>query len=191
MNQLDFLNSYWEKCNTFEGIASNKHFLNLDKTLMRLVQSPGIREDSIKTRYKGAKKWDMHFPEKKIAIEYKTASVINGCKGDMGSIVNHRLEEAIGAAVDLKRQNEDYKLGYIWIFVFRTPNSIAMSQIDKATNAFHRLIEDGIYDFFFPAMTFGVDDHREPSTVYTFSKLIAEIKSQPNMQTTALTELMV
>jgi hypothetical protein len=191
MNELHFLNSYWHKCNNHQGIAANKHFLVLDKTLMDAIKSPGIREDVIETKYKGTKKWDMHFPEKKIAIEYKTVSDVGGSNHYMGSCINHRIEEAIGAAIDLKYKHTDYKLGYIWIFVFRNRDAIVVNQVNKAIRSFEKMLEDNLYDFFFPAITFGPDDHQELSGVHTFSKFVSDIKNQPIIQTTPLTEAML
>ncbi len=143
----------------------------------------------MKTKYKGTKKWDMHFPEKRIAIEYKTVSDVGGSQHYMGSCINHRIEEAIGAAIDLKYQHKDYKLGYIWIFAFRNKNNIP-NQVQKAICSFEKMLDDNLYDFFFPAITFGIDRHQELSKTYTFSRFITDIKNQPTIEISPLEKLM-
>ena len=65
---LNFLDDYW----IYNRVSANKHFTRLNKELIKSVGSPGIPEHKIKTMYKGMKRWDLHFIDKKVAIEYKT-----------------------------------------------------------------------------------------------------------------------
>lgn len=167
---LDFLNDYWLTCMTQEGISSNKHFISLDKCLISEIESPGIREDPIKTMYRGTKRWDMHFPQKEIAIEYKSISE------HIGASVCHRTDEAIGSAIDLKHLNPDYKLGYLLVFAVK--NKIEMNPINRAISAFDKMVKNNIYDYFCPLLTYGKDNHEELSTDYTFERFITEIKNK-------------
>jgi len=180
VSNLDFLNLYWETCDSFSGISKSRHFLKLDELLTEQISGIGIREDRIPTKYRGIKRWDMHFPEKKVAIEYKTLSSFskNGTSGgSLGNSLGHRLEEAIGSAFDLKQKDSNYRLGYLMVFVIREHKSNDNSVIKRAIDVFDRLIEDGVYDFFCPLFTRGLNTHGELSETYSFDRFIGDIRA--------------
>jgi len=180
VSNLDFLNLYWETCDSVSSIRKSRHFLKLDELLTEQISGIGIREDPISTRYKGTKRWDMHFPDKKVAIEYKTLSSFskNGTSGgSLGKGLGNRLEEAIGSAFDLKQKDSNYRLGYLIVFVFRDEKSNYDSVVKRAIDVFDKLIEDGLYDFFCPLFTRGLNTHGELSETYSFDRFIGDIRA--------------
>jgi len=122
----------------------------------------------------------MHFPDKKVAIEYKTLSSFskNGTSGgSLGKGLGNRLEEAIGSAFDLKQKDSNYRLGYLIVFVFRDEKSNYDSVVKRAIDVFDKLIEDGLYDFFCPLFTRGLNTHGELSETYSFNRFIGDIRA--------------
>jgi len=193
---LSFLNDYWTQARVF----SNKHFNSLNSHLHKEVNCNSIAEDKIKTLYKGSKKWDMHFPLKKVAIEYKTIATQQQTQfvlkvhktsnryGNLKRNIGNRIEEAIGSAIDLKHYDNEYKLGYLMVFTMKKENNLLMPKkiIDKVINQFDLMIKNNIYNFFCPLITFGIDDHMELSKSYTIDRFISEIKSVQTVDNNSL-----
>jgi hypothetical protein len=190
MINLDFLNLYWKTCGeSLQHVGANKHFTELDHMLIKEIGSCGIREDTLNTKYKFKKRWDMHFPEKKVAIEYKTISDTTKC----GS---HRVEEALGAAVDLKEMYPDYKLGYILVVVVRDNPRLkhkpySENLLNRSILSFEKMVEGGWYDYFCPIMTHGIGKHRQMRESYTLEKMISDIRDIPSTIQSPLTLCMV
>jgi hypothetical protein len=187
---LDFLNNYWMQ----DRVSRNKHFIPLNSVLCKKINCRGIIDDKIPTRYKGFKTWDIHFPNKKIAIEYKTIAteqqeqfVLKNHKRNtpyknLTRNIGNRIEEAIGCATDIKRYDNQYKLGYVMVFTLRREKNLLMPKeiLDKIIDTFDTMVEDGLYDFFCPLITFGMDDHAELSETYSFNNFIEQIKNTPS-----------
>jgi hypothetical protein len=195
---LNFLNDYW----TQETLFSDKHFDSFSNFLKINVCSSGIPCDNLKTAYKGFKNWDMHFPRKKIAIEYKSSAITpndigknnkSGVRGSFTSNVNSRTEEAIGCAVDLKHYDPEYKTGYFVVYSLRREKNIQLPLkiIKKVIARFDRMIENKIYDMYCPIVTFGINDHFELSKKYTFERFINELKEAPEQKTNSLEKFFV
>lgn len=196
---LNFLDDYWMQ-NT---ISANKHFYSLNTLLINSVYSTGIPEDTLTTMYKGKKKWDMHFPSKKIAIEYKT--IASETKINNGNLkkscnylnlrknVGHRIEEAIGAAIDLKHKKPDYKLGYLLVFTHaKEKNTIPpFNIIETVIDKFDKMINNGVYDFFCPLITFGIENHAELSEKHSFQNFIQYIKNTKEKEISPLQQFFV
>lgn len=168
---LDFLNEYWNIVGSEQGtqaIRQNKHFEPLTNLLLKGNNS-GIAEDKIPVKYRPWKKWDLHFPSLRIAIEYKsiTSKSIEKCK-------YLRVEEALGSAIDLKKQNDNYRLGFLLVFAFPFENKKIIRARDYMISAFNDMVSDGIYDFFCPLQTSSVDNHYELSTKNNFKKFMCE-----------------
>ena len=193
---LSFLNDYW----TQVRVTSNKHFNSLNSHLHREVNCNSIAEDKIKTLYRGSKKWDIHFPLKKVAIEYKTIATQQKSElflktnqtvkpyGNLRRNIGNRIEEAIGAAVDVKHYDNEYKLGYLMVFTLQKQSNLLIPKkiIDKVINQFDLMIKNDIYNFFCPLITFGIDDHMELSKSYTLQRFINEIKSVQTVNNNSL-----
>jgi|TARA_R100000027_G_scaffold31489_1_gene23086 hypothetical protein len=168
---LDFLDEYWNIVGSEQGtqaIRQNKHFEPLTNVLLK-NNSLGIPEDKIPVKYRPWKKWDMHFPQSLIALEYKsiTSKSIEKCK-------YLRVEEALGSAVDLKKQNSNYRLGFLLVFAFPFENDRILSAKKYMINAFDDMVSDGIYDFFCPLQTNSVGNHYELSKKNSFKKFMME-----------------
>ena len=185
--ELSFLDSYWEFCQKFpdRSVASvafgNHHFKKLNEYLLQEIASPGIAEDCIKTRYRVKKRWDMHFADKKVLVEYKSMSDNEtgaSRANNIGKTSYNRIEEAIGNAVDTKKANPDYKLGFIYVFFMRDKSNLLKhkKKIDELLTAFERMVEDGVYDFFCPIISFGKGEHMEMSKYYTLNRFLSSIK---------------
>jgi hypothetical protein len=193
---LSFLNDYWTQVH----VTSNKHFNSLNSHLHREVNCNSIAEDKIKTLYKGSKKWDIHFPLKKVAIEYKTIAtqqqtqfVLKTHKTlepykNLNRNIGNRIEEAIGAAIDVKHYDNEYKLGYLMVFTLKKESNLLIPKktIDRVINQFDKMIKNNLYNFFCPLITFGIDDHKELSESYTMQRFIEEIKSVETVETNSL-----
>jgi len=193
---LSFLNDYW----TQVRVTSNKHFNSLNSYLHREVNCNSIAEDKIKTLYRGSKKWDIHFPLKKVAIEYKTIAtqqqsqfILKAHKnsspyGNLKRNIGNRIEEAIGSAIDVKHYDSEYKLGYLMVFTLKRENNLLMPKkiIDKVIDQFDQMVKNDIYNFFCPLITFGIDDHMELSKSYTVDRFIKEIKSVQTVENNSL-----
>lgn len=175
---LCFLNEYWLNCDSQKTISANKHFSALNNLLIQQVGCAGFPEAKLKTKYKGTKKWDLHFPSKSVAIEYKSMSdsLVKENSGGCPSL-NHRIEEAIGAAIDLKHMSPHYKLGYIMVFVVRHESTYNKKIFDKTLQAFESMVNNGVYDFFCPLITYGTDRHTELSSKYSFNTFVDGIKN--------------
>lgn len=198
---LDFLNDYW-----INNINANKHFEKLNVELINSVGSRGIPEDRLKTMYKGFKRWDLHFPEKRIAIEYKTLSTDAKQETLQKYLKRHpnrgphytnlrrnaglRLEEALGCSKDVKDLHKDYKLGYIFVISFDKKQKYepAEKTINWLISSFDKMIQNKVYDFFCPLITFGIDDHKELSENYTCNKFVEEIKNSPAIEISPFAE---
>ena len=182
---VNFLNNYWQQ----KSVRADKHFDALDKNLLSNINCPGSPREKLKTMYRGTKCWDMHFLQKKVAIEYKTIAteqIINtsmqrGLHLNLNKSIGNRIEEAIGSAIDLKHFDPEYKLGYILVFTLpRNKNiTIPKKKIDKIITKFDTIVKNKIYDFFCPLMTLGIDDHIELSGEYSYYKFVNEINSVP------------
>lgn len=185
---LNFLNDYW----TQDSVTRNKHFLSLNDNLKNELECHCIPEDKIKTLYKGYKRWDLHIPDKKIAIEYKTiASEQNQQRSHTAKFkkpaqhknlkrnIGNRIEEAIGCAIDLKHKDPDYKTGYIMVVTLPENKNLNTPKfyIDSFIKKFDKMVTMGLYDFFCPIITFGIDNHAELSKKYTIQKFVNEIKN--------------
>jgi hypothetical protein len=193
---LSFLNDYW----TQVRVTSNKHFNSLNSHLHGEVNCNSIAEDKIKTLYRGSKKWDIHFPLKKVAIEYKTIAtqqqsqfILKAHKnsspyGNLKRNIGNRIEEAIGSAIDVKHYDNEYKLGYLMVFTLKRESNLLIPKktIDRVINQFDKMIKNNLYNFFCPLITFGIDDHKELSESYTMQRFIEEIKSVETVETNSL-----
>jgi hypothetical protein len=198
---LSFLNNYW----TQDNVASNKHFNALNVHLHKEVNCNSIAEDKIKTMYRGSKQWDIHFPLKKVAIEYKTIATQQKSElflktnqtvkpyGNLRRNIGNRIEEAIGAAVDVKHYDNEYKLGYLMVFTLQKESNLLIPKkiIDKVINQFDKMIKNNLYNFFCPLITFGIDDHMELSESYTMQRFIEEIKSVETVETNSLEKFFI
>jgi hypothetical protein len=180
----NFLDNYWKQ----KTIRADKHFDALDVELISKINCPGIPRDKIKTFYKGTKAWDIHFPSKKVAIEYKTIAteqkgktVQNQLHINLKKHMGSRVEEAIGCAIDLKHFDEEYKLGYILVFTLPRDKNLIMPKtlIDKTILKFEKMVSKNLYNFFCPLITFGIGDHMELSEEYSFERFINDINSVP------------
>ena len=170
---LNFLDEYWNIVGSEQGtqaIRQNKHFEPLTKLLLETNDS-GIPEDKIPVKYRPWKKWDLHFPSLVTALEYKsiTSKSIEKCK-------YLRVEEALGSAIDLKKQNSNYRLGFLLVFAFPFENDRIINARDYMLDAFSNMVDDGIYDFFCPLQTSSIGNHCELSKTNTFQKFLSEIK---------------
>jgi hypothetical protein len=170
---LSFLDEYWnivdcEKRTQEQAIKRNKHFDPLTNFLLKINNS-GVPEDKIPVRYRPWKKWDLHFPLQNIAIEYKsiTSKSIQKAK-------YFRIEEALGSAIDLKKQNDNYRLGFLLVFAFPFENVNIIKSRDYMISAFDNMVNDGIYDFFCPLQTTSMGNHWELSNKNTFANFIKE-----------------
>ena len=197
---LDFLDNYWKQ----ERVFCNKHFDALDSELMTRINSPGIPQDKIKTMYKGQKKWDIHFPAKKVAIEYKTIATEQQTQfvlkqqpkspyKNLKRNIGNRIEEAMGSAIDVKHFDPDYKLGYIMVFTLQRSHNLLLPKklTDDVTSKFDKMIKNGLYDFFCPMITFGMGDHLQLSTKYTFDKFINDINLIPSNNKKSLDDFFI
>ena len=198
---LDFLDQYW----IHNRVSANKHFAGLNKELISSVGCPAIPEDKIKTMYKGSKRWDLHFVDKKIAIEYKTIATerqqqfvlkVHDTKALHSNIarnIGNRIEEALGNSKDLKDLHPDYKLGYILVLTLKREDGIIVPKkiIKKTIDTFDKMVKNKVYDFFCPLITFGPNDHEELSKDYTFSKFISQIKNSPRIELSPFAEFFV
>ena len=174
--KLNFLDYYWEIVGPdfdFSNISKNQHFNPLNTFLLNEIKCAGIIEDKIPTKYCRTKKWDMHFPEKKVAIEYKSLP----CRHAKN--LNNRLEEAIGCGIDLKANDPEYKLGYIMIFPIPAVTEFNYTKlIEMFVESFEKMVDDKIYDFFCPIKTFGKGLHEEVSEKYNLDTFIKGIQSK-------------
>ena len=152
----------------------------MNSFITKEINCLSIAEDKLKTKYKGSKKWDLHFPNKKIAIEYKSVCWNDTCNSLIANFGN-RIEEAIGMSYDLKHQDPEYKVGYIIVISipnnFHQPNALnwAHKYVDSCT----KMVEAKIFDFFWPVLTKGISDHHEFSEIYNFQKFLNDIKNVP------------
>lgn len=201
--KLDFLNDLWDD----QKVASRTHCNKLNSLLTTEIDCISVSEDILKTKYLGNKRWDLHFPKKKVAIEYKSISVspISGCRakivGQSGKInkrnflsnMRSRTEQAMGCACDLKAEDPEYKVGYLLIFVLdrNTTPIIPKLQIDNSLSKFDRMVKNNLYDFFCPMITFGVDQHYELLKNYKFNKFIKDIKNVESKYIQSLEEFFV
>lgn len=139
-------------------IRKNKHFDELNVYLQNHVDSIAILEDKVPCKYRDWKKWDMHFPDKKVAIEYKTitAKSIQKCK-------YLRVEEALGSSLDVKANDADYKLGFFVLFAFNLNNERIPISVykwrDWIVSTFGDMVQDGHYDFLCIIQTNGIGSH--------------------------------
>lgn len=175
---LDFLDEYWRIVGSEQGtqaIRQNKHFEPLTEILLD-KNSTGIPEDKIPVKYRPWKRWDIHFPSSNVAIEYKsiTSKSIEKCK-------YLRVEEALGSAIDLKRRNENYRLGFLLVFALPIENDRVLSARDYMINAFDDMVSDGIYDFFCPLQTTALGVHRELSEENSFKNFINAIDERESL----------
>ena len=183
-NDLSFLDSYWEFCEKFpsrsaSSVASgNHHFNTLNEYLLQEIASHGISEYSIKMRYRIKKRWDLCFIDKKVLIEYKSMSDRDNRWLNIGKNAYNMIEKAIGNAVDTKNANPDFKLGYIYVFFLRDRSNLLKhkKKMNELLTAFERMVDDGIYDFFCPIISFGKNDHMEMSNHYTLNRFLFAIK---------------
>ena len=197
MNTLSFLNDYWNLCDDTEKtlygtISANQHFLKLNSVLIDQIRSAGKTEDSIPTKYRGKKRWDLHFTEKKVLVEYKSVSDTFGKDKTTNNIhksLSHRIEAAIGCAIDVKHFDSEYKLGYIMVFFMRDRQNARRYKkfIDDNLKSFYKMMDSGLYDFFCPLISFGKDDHEELSTVYTMDRFLNGIRDTEARIETPLT----
>ena len=185
---IDFLDDYWTKKNVYV----NKHFLKINTFLTNEINAPCIAEDKIKTKYKGGKKWDLHVPSKKIAIEYKSIGIDNNSKKAKRNYGN-RMDEALGIAFDVKAYDKEYKLGYV--LVCATPAHLCQKPITVWANNyikfFDRLIDNEVYDFFCILMTKGISNHSQISEKYSMENFIKEINEVPSIHMQGLEPFMV
>jgi len=195
---LNFLNDYWIQ----ESLFSDKHFDSFSNFLKTNVCSSGIPCDNLRTAYKGFKNWDMHFPRKKIAIEYKSSAITpyeiginhkNAIRKSFSSNLNSRIEEAMGCAMDLKHHDPEYKTGYFVVYSLKREANIQLPLdiINKAIAIFDRMVENKVYDMYCPVVTFGINDHFELSEKYTFERFMKELKEAPEHKLNSLEQFYV
>lgn len=169
---LNFVDEYWKIVGSEQGtqqIRQNKHFEPLTNFLIDTI-GEGIPEDKVPVKYRRWKKWDINFPKYNTAIEYKsiTSKSIEKCK-------YLRIEEALGSAVDVKKQNPNYKLGFLLVFALPEMNDRILKARDYMVNTFESMVADGIYDLFCPIQTTSIGNHEELSKIYTFNKFVESI----------------
>lgn len=163
MTEGEVFDHYWESVGEEQELVlvrKNIHFDNLNAYLRNNINSVCILEDNVPCEYREQKKWDIHFPDKKIAVEYKTvtAKSILKCK-------YLRIEEALGSSIDVKTKDPEYKLGFVILFAFNLNDYLSNSVgnlykwRDWMVSTFNRLVEDGYYDFLCIIQTNGVGDH--------------------------------
>ena len=167
---LDFVDEYWHVVGSEQGtqkIRQNKHFKPLTNFLLD-KNSTGVPEDKIPVKYRPWKKWDIHFPSSKTAVEYKsiTSKSIEKCK-------YLRVEEALGSAIDLKKKNSDYILGFLLVFAFPFENANVIKARDYMLDAFDKMVNDGIYDFFCPIQTTSLGNHKELMESHSFKNFLS------------------
>jgi len=172
---LDFIDEYWRIVGTNQGtqqIRQNKHFEPLTRLLMETIDG-GIPEDKVPVKYRPWKKWDINYPDLKVAVEYKsiTSKSIEKCK-------YLRVEEALGSAVDVKKQDDTYRLGFLIVFAFTEINDRIEKARDYMVETFERMVDDKVYDFFCPIQTISVGNHKELSKVHTFDNFLDAINTQ-------------
>lgn len=196
---LSFLDEYWDLFDrndrsVKENVSANQHFLRLNTFLLSEIDSPGVCEHSVVTKYKGKKKWDICFPEKKILIEYKSITDSVGAKSgnNLKKTLPHRVCEALGAAVDIKSMNQNHKLGHVFVFFVRDRSNMVRCKriINQTMRGFERMVEDGIYEYFCPLVSYGKNDHEEFSSVYSFDRFVDQIKTADTILETPLTHCM-
>ena len=169
---LDFVDEYWRIVGSEQGtqqIRQNKHFEPLTKLLLETI-GEGVPEDKVPVKYRPWKKWDINFPKFNTAIEYKsiTSKSIEKCK-------YLRVEEALGSAVDVKKKNPNYRLGFLLIFACPETNERVIKARDYMVRTFSDMVNDKVYDFFCPIETISLGNHKELSEVHTFKNFIEEI----------------
>ena len=204
-NNLNFLNKYWEMNDKLGGdetkrgvlVRANKHFDDLNIFLRDQIESVCQYESKIETKYLGKKTWDLHFIDKKVLIEYKScsdciSSTSQKRSSNIGKCLAHRVESAIGSAVDVKHLNQNYKLGFIFVFYIKDKNSLLSNKnsISQFSRSFDHIMESGLYDYFCPLMSFGKDNHVEMSEKYCFSRFLSDIKGVQPCLETSITSLM-
>lgn len=169
---LDFIDEYWHIVGSEQGtrhIRQNKHFEPLTNFLLEII-GEGIPEDKVPVKYRPWKKWDINFPKFNTAIEYKsiTSKSIEKCK-------YLRIEEALGSAIDVKKKNPNYRLGFLLVFAFSDTNDRVIKARDYMVQTFEDMVKDEVYDFFCPIQTSSLGNHKELSKVHTFQNFINKI----------------
>ena len=140
-----------------EKIRMNKHFDKLDEYLRLQIDSECVLEDNIPGKYRYSKRWDVHFPDKRVALEYKTMTAKSVCVNR-----NNRIEEALGSSVDLKNRHPDYKLGYFMLYAFSPLKAIHETSYvwrNRMVEGLTQLHKDGYYDFLCIIQTNGIGSH--------------------------------
>ena len=170
IENLCFLDEYWEVIGTEHSRvnkARNKHFELLNSFLKNKIGN-GISECALPCEYRpSGKRWDVNFPDKNIAIEYKSVT-----SKSIEKQKYMRIEEALGCAVDVKEANPNYKLGYIMVFAFTEENDRIIRSKNIILDAFDKMVKNGHYDFFCPLQTNGIGQHSEMMEEYSFDKFI-------------------
>jgi len=87
-----------------------------------------------------------------------------------------RVEEALGSAIDLKKKNSDYILGFLLVFAFPFENVNVIKARDYMLGAFDNMVNDGIYDFFCPIQTTSLGNHKELMENHSFENFIKYIE---------------
>jgi hypothetical protein len=154
---MDFINEYWNCVGGDQHtnkIRQNRHFSLLNSYIVDKTGLPAEIEGNVNCKYRKSKKWDLHFREQKVAIEYKTitSKSLQKCK-------YLRVEEAIGCAVDVKSYDPEYRLGYLVIFAFDKIDPLIERWRDWMIDCFDNLLLDGIYDMFCPIQTTGPNNY--------------------------------
>jgi hypothetical protein len=158
MTECEIYDHYWESVGKEQElilVRKNKHFDKLNVYLRNNINSVCILEDNIPGKYRYSKRWDVHFPDKKIAIEYKTMTAKSVCVNR-----NNRIEEALGSSVDLKSKDPEYKLGYLMLYAFsHDAQKTSYVWRDRMIEALSQLHKDGHYDFMCIIQTNGIGNH--------------------------------
>ena len=175
IKNLCFLDEYWRTVgneHSQSNKARNKHFESLNHFISNKIGN-GISECKMPCQYRETgKKWDINFPDRNVAIEYKSVTSSSSKKQKY-----NRIEEALGSAVDIKETQPEYKLGYIMVFAFTEETDTMTNSKNIILNAFDKLVKNGHYDFFCPLQTNGIGKHKELMKEYSFDKFIKEIMS--------------
>jgi hypothetical protein len=99
----------------------------------------------------------------------------------------------MGSAIDVKHFDPDYRLGYIMVFTLQRSHNLLLPKklTDDVTLKFDKMIKNGLYDFFCPMITFGMGDHLQLSTKYTFDKFINDINLIPSNNKKSLDDFFI